>query len=148
MWTERQDDATVLSRIWPLASTTAERLWSSVAVNISAAASRFEEQRCRMAARGVPVGVASGPGTCPLAGPKHAELYERARSALLQQLDEVQLQSEEQPLLAIAQTTTTTVVDHGNLILMFLLTSLVVWRARVLAKRQMRSRKRRRKREK
>ncbi|PAA48748.1 hypothetical protein BOX15_Mlig005042g2 [Macrostomum lignano] len=66
MWNEYQDDNTVLQRIWPLASAVAERLWSSPEAtrDLLAAGRRIEEQRCRMRARGIPVGVASGPGSC------------------------------------------------------------------------------------
>ena len=65
MWTEYQNDDTVLQRIWPLTSAVAERLWSPAELlSAEKAGPRLEEQRCRMAMRGVQVGVASGPGNC------------------------------------------------------------------------------------
>ncbi|CAD5115483.1 DgyrCDS4452 [Dimorphilus gyrociliatus] len=70
MWTEYVDNENILSRLWPRASAAAERLWSDKRVrDVQAAAPRIEMQRCRMLATGIPVGVLSGPGSCPSMGP-------------------------------------------------------------------------------
>lgn len=82
MWTEYQDDVSVLPRIWPLACATAERLWSHKVSLIRNAAPRIEEQRCRMAARAVPVGVASGPDACPHFSNEHQERKQHKNAEL------------------------------------------------------------------
>ncbi|VDK45356.1 unnamed protein product [Taenia asiatica] len=66
MWIEWQSDETVIQRIWPVTSAIAERLWYYGPPNPDEFGPRLEEQRCRLLRRGVPVGVASGPGMCPL----------------------------------------------------------------------------------
>lgn len=66
MWIEWQSEETVIQRIWPVTSAIAERLWYYRTPNPDEFGPRLEEQRCRLLRRGVPVGVASGPGMCPL----------------------------------------------------------------------------------
>ena len=57
--------------IRPRASAVAERLWSNKQVrDVGEAATRIEEQRCRMLSRGFRVGVLGGPGHCKTLRPK------------------------------------------------------------------------------
>ena len=49
MWGEQVDDATILPRVWPRASATAERLWSAQTVtSVSDATKRLDEFRCKV----------------------------------------------------------------------------------------------------
>lgn len=67
VWTEYIDDAAIIQRTWPSASTTAEVLWSDIKHRDALiAAARYEENRCRMMRRGVRIGMASGPGHCAI----------------------------------------------------------------------------------
>ncbi|XP_074646200.1 beta-hexosaminidase subunit alpha-like [Tubulanus polymorphus] len=71
MWAEYIDDSEFLSRTWPRGSAAAERFWSNQNVrDIQSAAYRLEEQRCRMANRGISMGVVNGPTKCPSNGKK------------------------------------------------------------------------------
>lgn len=66
MWGEYQDGAGVTSSIWARACAVAERLWSEASVSdLTEAAPRIEEQRCRMLKRGIRVNTINGPGYCP-----------------------------------------------------------------------------------
>ena len=57
MWTEQVSALNLHARVWPRACAIAERLWSPAETNnASAAAQRLAVHRCRMAARGVPIG--------------------------------------------------------------------------------------------
>jgi len=65
MWSELVDGSNLISRIWPRASATAERLWSSA--NISdyyRAETRFNKQRCSMQQRGIRAHPNDGPSFC------------------------------------------------------------------------------------
>lgn len=65
MWSESVSNANIVSRIFPRASATAEKLWSDVGVNNSTeAAPRLEEQTCRMVNRGIPAQPPNGAGFC------------------------------------------------------------------------------------
>jgi hexosaminidase len=69
MWTEHADASNFISRVWPRASSAAERLWhettdhtaKGAAANI---AERIHKFRCRMVLMGFPAGP-TGPGVCP-----------------------------------------------------------------------------------
>ena len=66
MWGEVVDVNNVLSRVWPRACATAEKLWSSGnEFNIGEAAKRLEEHTCRMNRRKIPAQPPNGPGYCP-----------------------------------------------------------------------------------
>ncbi|CAG9859144.1 unnamed protein product [Phyllotreta striolata] len=69
MWAEVVDANNVISRIWPRASATAERLWSFVdddKVEEDELRRRLEEHTCRMNRRGVGAQPPNGPGFCLL----------------------------------------------------------------------------------
>lgn len=70
MWGEQVDDCDIDQRIWPRASATAERLWSSATLrDTDAAEGRLEHMRCRMVRRGVlasPIRPSSEYGYCTL----------------------------------------------------------------------------------
>lgn len=66
MWGEMVDESNVVSRIFPRASATAEKLWSSQDTDdIYDAQTRLEEHYCRMKKRGIPTQPPTGPGYCP-----------------------------------------------------------------------------------
>ncbi|CAL8089385.1 unnamed protein product [Orchesella dallaii] len=65
LWGEYVDSTNVTPRLWPRASATAERLWSSQTVNNTEEAShRLEEHRCRLVQRGFNVQPPNGPSHC------------------------------------------------------------------------------------
>ncbi|XP_063239322.1 beta-hexosaminidase subunit alpha-like [Bacillus rossius redtenbacheri] len=65
MWGEVVDESNVVSRVWPRASATAEKLWSSAdADSEDGVARRLEEHYCRMKRRGVGAQPPNGPGYC------------------------------------------------------------------------------------
>lgn len=65
MWAENVNNANIVSRIFPRASATAEKLWSDIKVNnATEAAPRLEEQTCRMVFRGIPAQPPNGAGFC------------------------------------------------------------------------------------
>lgn len=75
MWGEMVDESNIVSRIWPRASATAEKLWSAYNDKtlwyrnsndyLADVAPRLEEQACRLKKRGVPSEPPNGPGFCP-----------------------------------------------------------------------------------
>lgn len=67
MWGEVVDETNIHSRVWPRASATAEKLWSSIVTpRLEEAAHRLEEHTCRMKRRGIPAQPPNGPGFCPV----------------------------------------------------------------------------------
>lgn len=65
MWGENTDESTLVQRVWPLASATAEILWSKKeGKDLKDAASRLEEHVCRMKMRGIPTQPPNGPSFC------------------------------------------------------------------------------------
>ncbi|EGD78011.1 hypothetical protein PTSG_09649 [Salpingoeca rosetta] len=56
MWSEQVSDLSIDARVWPRALAAAERLWNQNATDHFDAAQRIGVHRCRMAARGIPVG--------------------------------------------------------------------------------------------
>ncbi|KAJ8872802.1 hypothetical protein PR048_026418 [Dryococelus australis] len=65
MWGEVVDESNVVARVWPRASATAEKLWSSAGADTEDGASRrLEEHYCRMRRRGVGAQPPNGPGYC------------------------------------------------------------------------------------
>lgn len=63
LWGEYVDASNLIARMWPRASAPAERLWSSRnTTDVSAAAPRLEEHRCRMLTRGVNAEPQNDPG--------------------------------------------------------------------------------------
>lgn len=76
LWAEYIDNEEIMSRLWPAASATAERLWSSKDVkDIDKAGRRLYEHRCRMLSRGLRVGQINGPDYCP----RHGRMREYER---------------------------------------------------------------------
>uniref|UniRef100_A0A914DWJ8 Beta-hexosaminidase n=1 Tax=Acrobeloides nanus TaxID=290746 RepID=A0A914DWJ8_9BILA len=67
LWGEFVDGTNIISRLWPNAGATAERLWSDLAQtkSVDAAWPRLHEHQCRMMARGYEVQPANGPSFCP-----------------------------------------------------------------------------------
>ncbi|XP_033752809.1 beta-hexosaminidase subunit alpha-like [Pecten maximus] len=66
LWTENIASESAMFYAWPRASVVAERLWSHRDVrDINEAATRLQEQRCRMKRRGLQVGMINGPDYCP-----------------------------------------------------------------------------------
>jgi hexosaminidase len=68
MWTEHTDASNFISRVWPRASSAAERLWhGTTGHNAKGAAANIAERihkfRCRMVLMGFPAGP-TGPGVC------------------------------------------------------------------------------------
>lgn len=65
MWGEYVDGTNVIPRTWPRTVAVAERLWSARDVtDLSDAADRIEQQRCRMIRRGINAEPFNGPGYC------------------------------------------------------------------------------------
>ncbi|XP_045461633.1 beta-hexosaminidase subunit beta-like isoform X2 [Harmonia axyridis] len=73
MWSEMVNENNLMSRVWPRASATAEKLWSSITdwnepevtdAQLDDMARRLEEHTCRMNKRGVGAEPASGPSFC------------------------------------------------------------------------------------
>ncbi|KAL5279992.1 HEXB.2 family protein [Megaselia abdita] len=65
MWAEVVNNANIVSRIFPRASATAEKLWSDVKVNNKTeAAPRLEEHTCRLINRGISAQPPNGAGFC------------------------------------------------------------------------------------
>eukprot|EP01147_Barroeca_monosierra_P004204 gene4204-6550_t len=56
MWSEQVSDLSIDARIWPRAFAVAERLWNKNAMDAFDAAQRIGVHRCRIAARGAPIG--------------------------------------------------------------------------------------------
>jgi hexosaminidase len=66
MWGEHVDGANFMSRVWPRASSAAERLWSKTdSFSVKEVEPRLAEFRCRMVQRGIPAD-SIGPGYCPV----------------------------------------------------------------------------------
>ena len=65
MWAEMIDETNLIPLLWPRASVPAERLWSNARVtNITRAAPRLEEHRCRLLRRGYNAQPPNGAGFC------------------------------------------------------------------------------------
>ncbi|XP_037074640.1 beta-hexosaminidase subunit beta-like [Pollicipes pollicipes] len=65
MWSEYVDDTNVMPRVWPRASSVAERLWSPKDTEHNGhTGRRMEEHRCRMVGRGYDAEPPNGPGFC------------------------------------------------------------------------------------
>ncbi|KAJ8980186.1 hypothetical protein NQ317_011431 [Molorchus minor] len=65
MWSEVVNQYNVISRVWPRASATAEKLWSDEnASDILEASRRLEEHTCRMNARGIGAQPPNSAGYC------------------------------------------------------------------------------------
>lgn len=66
MWSEYVDGSEIVPRLWPRASSVAERLWSSKDVNdVAAARPRIKHHQCYMQTHGIRVEPIDGPGFCP-----------------------------------------------------------------------------------
>lgn len=55
MWTEYCDEHSIEVKIWPRLNSVAERLWSDPNNDMKAVESRFNRQRERLIAKGIPV---------------------------------------------------------------------------------------------
>ena len=65
MWTEVVDDVNIIQRIFPRASATAEKLWSTAdAATVDEAMTRMEEHYCRLRLRNIAAQPPNGPGLC------------------------------------------------------------------------------------
>ncbi|XP_044746308.1 beta-hexosaminidase subunit beta-like isoform X2 [Coccinella septempunctata] len=73
MWSEAVNKNNLISRVWPRASATAEKLWSSItdidepvvdSTQMDYMAKRLEEHTCRMNKRNIEAEPASGPSFC------------------------------------------------------------------------------------
>jgi Glycosyl hydrolase family 20, catalytic domain len=79
MWGEMVDETNFMSRVWPRAAVTAEKLWTGSAGNMSLSSSssssstssaeanypqRLEKFRCYMTFHGIAASPPFGPGTC------------------------------------------------------------------------------------
>lgn len=66
MWGEVVNEYNIISRVWPRASATAEKLWSAYSEkdNLEDATRRLEEHTCRMNRRGIGAEPPNGPGYC------------------------------------------------------------------------------------
>ncbi|XP_050293724.1 beta-hexosaminidase subunit alpha-like [Anthonomus grandis grandis] len=66
MWGEVVNEYNIISRVWPRASATAEKLWSAYSkdYDMEEPSSRLEEHSCRMNRRGVGAQPPNGPGFC------------------------------------------------------------------------------------
>jgi hexosaminidase len=67
MWGEMVDETNFMSRVWPRAAVTAEKLWTGSSNTSTAEANypqRLEKFRCYMKLHGIAVSPPFGPGTC------------------------------------------------------------------------------------
>lgn len=67
MWGEVVNEYNIISRVWPRAASTAEKLWSAYnesEYNLDEPASRLEEHTCRLNRRGIGAQPPNGPGYC------------------------------------------------------------------------------------
>ncbi|XP_074030634.1 beta-hexosaminidase subunit beta [Leptinotarsa decemlineata] len=65
MWAEAVNEHNVISRVWPRASATAEKLWSNENITtVDEATLRLEEHACRMNRRRIEAQPPNGPGFC------------------------------------------------------------------------------------
>ncbi|CAG9764281.1 unnamed protein product [Ceutorhynchus assimilis] len=66
MWGEMVNEYNIISRVWPRASATAEKLWSAKAdgYDLDEPSRRIEEHACRLNRRGIVAQPPNGPGYC------------------------------------------------------------------------------------
>jgi len=66
MWGESVNQYNIISRVWPRASTTAEKLWSAYSseYDLTEPSTRLEEHTCRMNSRGIGAQPPNGAGYC------------------------------------------------------------------------------------